>query len=136
MFQLPKRLRGATFLLRISVAPFAKKGSVAQLYSALDFGSSGCGLESLRGHKRNPFHVNETGFFIEAYVKSALLKECEMKKRVICEAKDGFYACSRAMREVHVIIPPGSQNKAKSPIPYRFGASFIAKPQAENMKEF
>ena len=27
------------------------KGSVAQLYSALDFGSSGWGLESLRGHK-------------------------------------------------------------------------------------
>jgi len=26
------------------------QGSVAQLYSALDFGSSGCGLESLRGH--------------------------------------------------------------------------------------
>jgi hypothetical protein len=25
-------------------------GSVAQLYSALDFGSSGWGLESLRGH--------------------------------------------------------------------------------------
>ncbi len=27
-----------------------KKGSVAQLYRALDFGSSGWGLESLRGH--------------------------------------------------------------------------------------
>lgn len=26
-------------------------GSVAQLYRALDFGSSGWGLESLRGHK-------------------------------------------------------------------------------------
>ena len=31
-----------------------KKGSVAQLYSASDFGSEGWGLESLRGHKRNP----------------------------------------------------------------------------------
>ncbi len=27
-----------------------ENGSVAQLYSALDFGSSGWGLESLRGH--------------------------------------------------------------------------------------
>ena len=35
-------------------APPAKKGSVAQLYSALDFGSSGWGLESLQGHKKNP----------------------------------------------------------------------------------
>jgi hypothetical protein len=34
------------------------------------------------------------------------------------------------------VIPPGSQNKAKSPISYRFGAFFIVKPQAENMKEF
>ncbi len=32
-------------------APPAKNGSVAQLYSALDFGSSGWGLESLQGHK-------------------------------------------------------------------------------------
>ena len=30
---------------------FGEIGSVAQLYSALDFGSSGCGLESLRGHQ-------------------------------------------------------------------------------------
>ena len=28
-------------------------GSVAQLYRALDFGSSGWGLESLRGHKQD-----------------------------------------------------------------------------------
>lgn len=27
-------------------------GSVAQLYSASDFGSEGWGLESLRGHKK------------------------------------------------------------------------------------
>ena len=32
----------------------ADNGSVAQLYSASDFGSEGWGLESLRGHKRNP----------------------------------------------------------------------------------
>ena len=48
-------------------------------------------MKSLRGHKRNPFQ-NETGFFIKANVKSALLKGCDMKKRVICGAKDGFYA--------------------------------------------
>ena len=45
-----KRLRGATVPLGMSVASPAKKGSVAQLYSALDFGSSGCRLESCRGH--------------------------------------------------------------------------------------
>jgi hypothetical protein len=30
----------------------AENGSVAQLYSASDFGSEGWGLESLRGHKK------------------------------------------------------------------------------------
>ena len=49
-----QRLRGATVLLGISVAHLPKNGSVAQLYSASDFGSEGWGLESLRGHKREP----------------------------------------------------------------------------------
>ena len=52
-------------------------GSVAQLYSASDFGSEGWGLESLRGHK--------------------------------------------VIQELH---------------PIRFGAFFMVKPQADNMKEF
>ena len=48
------RLRGATVPLGISVAHLPNNGSVAQLYSASDFGSEGWGLESLRGHKREP----------------------------------------------------------------------------------
>ena len=47
-------LRGATVPLGISVAHLPNNGSVAQLYSASDFGSEGWGLESLRGHKRKP----------------------------------------------------------------------------------
>ncbi len=46
-----QRLRGATVPLGISVAHLPNNGSVAQLYSASDFGSEGWGLESLRGHK-------------------------------------------------------------------------------------
>jgi hypothetical protein len=42
---------------------FGEIGSVAQLYSALDFGSSGWGLESLRGHKRKTQHEC-AGFFV------------------------------------------------------------------------
>ena len=46
-------------------APPAKKGSVAQLYSALDFGSSGWGLESLRGHKAKASQKCEAFFVLE-----------------------------------------------------------------------
>jgi hypothetical protein len=40
-------------------------GSVAQLYSALDFGSSGCRLESCRGHKiAKALSLLRQGFFV------------------------------------------------------------------------
>lgn len=41
------------------------KGSVAQLYSASDFGSEGWGLESLRGHNKKKSLDN---LFIEAFL--------------------------------------------------------------------
>lgn len=41
-------------------------GSVAQLYSASDFGSEGWGLESLRGHKEAAFKL--AAFFIHFYI--------------------------------------------------------------------
>jgi hypothetical protein len=51
-FFLPKHeIDGEAQALKRIFAPPAKNGSVAQLYSALDFGSSGWGLESLQGHK-------------------------------------------------------------------------------------
>ena len=47
-------------------------GSVAQLYSASDFGSEGWGLESLRGHKKGEnltFHL-----FIFLYLKRKTIR--------------------------------------------------------------
>ncbi len=55
-------------------------GSVAQLYSALDFGSSGWGLESLRGHKRKTQHES-AGFFVFKAFKTCFDKRLKIKGR-------------------------------------------------------
>ena len=47
-------MKGLLWLDGLDVLSLHRKGSVAQLYSASDFGSEGWGLESLRGHKRKP----------------------------------------------------------------------------------
>ncbi len=65
------RLRGATVPIGYFSCSLAKTGSVAQLYSASDFGSEGWGLESLRGHKRRPLHF-EAGFFIFRGVRNSV----------------------------------------------------------------
>ena len=55
VFNLNKVNLGNYHLKPLILHPhFGEIGSVAQLYSALDFGSSGWGLESLRGHKQKP----------------------------------------------------------------------------------
>lgn len=43
---------------------------MAQLYSALDFGSSGWGLESLRGHflETQLFVIQIVGFFVSPHI--------------------------------------------------------------------
>ncbi len=64
-----------------------KKGSVAQLYSASDFGSEGWGLESLRGHKRQCEKQRESddwspafsSFSLSSFIYGLILKFHEVK---------------------------------------------------------
>jgi hypothetical protein len=49
------------------VAPLAKNGPVAQLNSALDFGSSGYKFESCQGHSKPPF---KGGFFVSLKIQT------------------------------------------------------------------
>jgi hypothetical protein len=46
------------------VAPLAKNGPVAQLNSALDFGSSGYKFESCQGHEERKAQHTVLGFFV------------------------------------------------------------------------
>lgn len=63
-------------------------GSVAQLYSALDFGSSGWGLESLRGHKQKP-STKVLGFLVLGTSKIHFDLRIKQKRRN-CASSLGF----------------------------------------------
>ena len=65
-------------------------GSVAQLYSALDFGSSGWGLESLRGHKKKP-STKVPGFLLLGASKIYFDLRIKQKRREL-RSSLGFYA--------------------------------------------
>lgn len=53
--------KGTNFVVRLR--NLNQNGSVAQLYSASDFGSEGWGLESLRGHKEKKHHFRDAFSF-------------------------------------------------------------------------
>ena len=69
---------------------FGEIGSVAQLYSALDFGSSGWGLESLRGHKKKP-STKVPGFLLLGASKIYFDLRIKQKRREL-RSSLGFYA--------------------------------------------
>ena len=73
-----KRLRGATLKRDLHHSP--KKGSVAQLNSALDFGSSGYRFESYRSHKRHPLHEMKWVFLYYCVSKTRFCKQRIIKK--------------------------------------------------------
>ena len=91
VFNLNKVNLGNYHLKPLFLQPHSGEiGSVAQLYSALDFGSSGWGLESLRGHKRKTQHES-AGFFVFKAFKIHFDKRLKSKKTKIAQQ---FWVCA------------------------------------------
>ena len=60
----PKRtlLGEKSFLKQVKAENILRKGLVAQLNSASDYGSEGCRFESCRGHLKQKVHYASNGF--------------------------------------------------------------------------
>ena len=69
-----------------------KTGLVAQLNSASDYGSEGCGFESRRGHYKQKVHYPSNGFFDLRKDGKPRLSDLEVKLKKHGKAMEFLFA--------------------------------------------